>query len=307
MKMLDKQCKGFGLSIFLSNFFVSLFLMGCMAQESDGLARQDILLAPQTPAIHSEQEEMLVRLSQVLLLAPLTTEERADLHFERGVIYDSLGLWTLAGYDFAQSLRLQPRMASAYNYLGLYFLLQQDYEEALEAFNAVLALQPNYEYAYLNRGLNFYYTERYHLAQQDFEHFYQNDPSDPYRALWLYFNEVKLNPRQAIVNLRERANSLSLEYWGTQIVDYFLGKKSLNQLLQQIAEYDQQSADYAEVLTETYFYLAKQKLDTNHIDEAMGLFKLAVANQVYNFVEYRFALFELSQWRDNRKQGAVAQ
>ncbi|MDG6896109.1 lipoprotein NlpI [Volucribacter amazonae] len=307
MKILGKQCKRFGLSVFLSNFFISLLLMGCVAQDNFGFTQQGMLLAQQTPEQHSEQEEMLLRLNQILLIAPLNTEERADLHFERGVIYDSLGLWKLASYDFALSLRLQPGMAPAYNYLGLYFLLQQDYDEALEAFNAVLTLQPNYEYAYLNRGLHFYYTERYHLAQQDFERFYQYDPSDPYRALWLYFNEVKLDPRQAIVNLGERANSLSPDYWGTQIVDYFVGKISLNQLLQKIAEIDQQSVSYAEVLTETYFYLAKQQLNTNHIDEAMRLFKLAVANQVYNFVEYRFALFELSQWRDNDKQGAVAQ
>ena len=29
------------------------------------------------------------------------------------------------------------------------------------------------------------------------------------------------------------------------------------------------------------------------IDEAAALFKLAIANQVYNFVEYRFAVLEL--------------
>ena len=29
------------------------------------------------------------------------------------------------------------------------------------------------------------------------------------------------------------------------------------------------------------------------IDEAVALFKLAIANQVYNFVEYRFAVLEL--------------
>ena len=53
------------------------------------------------------------------------------------------------------------------------------------------------------------------------------------------------------------------------------------------------------MLTETYFYLAKQKLKLNQKDEAISLFRLALANQVFNFVEYRFALFELSQLRNN--------
>ena len=47
------------------------------------------------------------------------------------------------------------------------------------------------------------------------------------------------------------------------------------------------------LLTETYFYLAKQKLNVGLVDEAAALFKLAMANQVYNFVEYRFAVLEL--------------
>lgn len=57
------------------------------------------------------------------------------------------------------------------------------------------------------------------------------------------------------------------------------------------------SSQYAEILTETYFYLAKQQLKLDHKDEAISLFRLALANQVFNFVEYRFALFELSQIR----------
>ena len=40
-------------------------------------------------------------------------------------------------------------------------------------------------------------------------------------------------------------------------------------------------------------YLVKTKLNLGQIDEAAALFKLAIANQVYNFVEYRFAVLEL--------------
>ena len=44
------------------------------------------------------------------------------LLYTSGVLYDSLGLWGLARYDFTQALALQPKMASVYNYLGLYLL-----------------------------------------------------------------------------------------------------------------------------------------------------------------------------------------
>ena len=36
---------------------------------------------------------MITRIGQVLLVGKMSNEERATLHFERGVLYDSLGLW----------------------------------------------------------------------------------------------------------------------------------------------------------------------------------------------------------------------
>ena len=226
----------------------------------------------------------------------MSNEERASLHFERGVLYDSLGLWALARYDFTQALALQPKMAAVYNYLGLYLLLDEDYDGALEAFNTVFSLDPDYEYTFLNRALDFYYVERYNLAEQDFLAFYQRNKSDPYRVLWLYLNELKFKPAEAQKNLAQRAVGLSQDYWGTYIVQYYLGKLSVQDLQAKAQQFATKTAtQYAEVLTETYFYLAKQKLNMGQIDEAETLFKLAVANQVYNFVEYRFAVFELSK------------
>ena len=48
------------------------------------------------------------------------------------------------------------------------------------------------------------------------------------------------------------------------------------------------------------------------IDEAAALFKLAIANQVYNFVEYRFAVLELmklkpAQTEDEKKKKVRSQ
>ncbi|SUU38944.1 lipoprotein NlpI [Actinobacillus seminis] len=194
-------------------------------------------------------------------------------------------------------------MAAVYNYLGLYLLLDEDYDGALDAFNAVLELDPNYEYTYLNRGLDFYYVGRYNLAEEDFLNFYQADKSDPYRVLWLYLNELKLKPNEAQQNLATRATKLSADYWGTNIVQYYLGKLTVEELQKKAQRFvDSTSSQHAEILTETYFYLAKQKLNMGQVDEAETLFKLAIANQVYNFVEYRFALLELNQLKPNQAE-----
>ena len=277
----------------LSSLSVILFISGCVQSGNVFIAPSKVVLADQTPNTHFEQEVMITRIGQVLLVGKMSNEERATLHFERGVLYDSLGLWGLARYDFTQALALQPKMASVYNYLGLYLLLEEDYDSALETFNAVFELDPNYDYTHLNRGLNFYYVERYNLAEDDLMNFYEADTKDPYRVLWLYLNEQKLKPQEAHANLVERAKGLSKDFWGTNIVQYYLGNISVSDLQERATKFAENSQQYAEILTETYFYLAKQKLNLGQIDEAAALFKLAIANQVYNFVEYRFAVLEL--------------
>ncbi|MFC2435520.1 MAG: lipoprotein NlpI [Aggregatibacter sp.] len=283
-------------AIFLTILFSVFVLSGCVGLSNTFVSKNKVVLAEQNPSQHFEQEVMIVRISQVLLVGKMSNEERASLHFERGVLYDSLGLWALARYDFTQALALQPKMAAVYNYLGLYLLLDEDYDGALEAFNTVFSLDPDYEYTFLNRALDFYYVERYNLAEQDFLAFYQRNKSDPYRVLWLYLNELKFKPAEAQKNLAQRAVGLSQDYWGTYIVQYYLGKLSVQDLQAKAQQFATKTAtQYAEILTETYFYLAKQKLNMGQVDEAETLFKLAVANQVYNFVEYRFAVFELSK------------
>ena len=286
----------FNFAVFLPILFFTFLLSGCVGLNNSFVSKNKVVLADQNPSQHFEQEVMIVRISQVLLVGKMSNQERASLHFERGVLYDSLGLWALARYDFTQALALQPKMAAVYNYLGLYLLLDEDYDGALEAFNTVFSLDPDYEYTFLNRALDFYYVERYNLAEQDFLAFYQRNKSDPYRVLWLYLNELKFKPAEAQKNLAQRAVGLSQDYWGTYIVQYYLGKLSVQDLQAKAQQFATKTAtQYAEVLTETYFYLAKQKLNMGQIDEAETLFKLAVANQVYNFVEYRFAVFELSK------------
>ena len=225
--------KSFNFAVFFPGVIFILLLSGCVNGFGETfVSKNKVILAEQHPNTHFDQEVMIVRISQVLLIGrQLSRTERANLHFERGVLYDSLGLWALARYDFTQALALQQKLPEVYNYLGLYLLLDEDYDSALEAFNTVLELDPNYEYTLLNRGLNFYYMGRYNLAEQDLLAFYQADKTDPYRVLWLYLNELKFKPNEAMRNLAQRAETLSAEYWGTYIVQHYLGKLSVADLL----------------------------------------------------------------------------
>ena len=79
--------------VYLFSLCAILLLAGCVQSRGGFVSKNHVVLAEQNPNTHFEQEVMIVRLSQVLLVGKMSNEERASLHFERGVLYDSLGLW----------------------------------------------------------------------------------------------------------------------------------------------------------------------------------------------------------------------
>ncbi|QSI85714.1 lipoprotein NlpI [Erwinia amylovora] len=267
----------------------ALSLAGCSNTE---WRKNEVLAVPLQPTL--QQEVILARMEQILASRSLTDDERAQLLYERGVLYDSLGLRALARNDFSQALSVRPDMPEVFNYLGIYLTQAGNFDAAYEAFDSVLELDPTYNYARLNRGIALYYGGRFKLAQDDLLAFYQDDPNDPFRSLWLYLTEREINAEQAKVSLKQRYNKAVKEQWGWNIVEFYLGnisEKTLNERLQADAT---DNTSLAEHLSETNFYLGKYYLSLGEKENAEALFKLTVANNVHNFVEHRYALLELA-------------
>ena len=151
-----------------------------------------------------------------------------------------------------------------------------------------------YNYAHLNRGIALYYGGRDKLAQDDLLAFYQDDPNDPFRSLWLYLAEQKLDEKQAKEVLKQHFEKSDKEQWGWNIVEFYLGNISEQTLMERLKADATDNTSLAEHLSETNFYLGKYYLSLGDLDSATALFKLAVANNVHNFVEHRYALLELS-------------
>lgn len=185
---------GVGNEAFLRWCFVAtaLTLAGC---SNTSWRKSEVLAVPLQPTL--QQEVILARMEQILASRALTDDERAQLLYERGVLYDSLGLRALARNDFSQALAIRPDMPEVFNYLGIYLTQAGNFDAAYEAFDSVLELDPTYNYAHLNRGIALYYGGRDKLAQDDLLAFYQDDPNDPFRSLWLYLAEQKLDEKQA--------------------------------------------------------------------------------------------------------------
>lgn len=88
---------GVGNEAFLRWCFVAtaLTLAGC---SNTSRRKSEVLAVPLQPTL--QQEVILARMEQILASRALTDDERAQLLYERGVLYDSLGLRALARNDF---------------------------------------------------------------------------------------------------------------------------------------------------------------------------------------------------------------
>jgi len=268
----------------------ALTLAGC---SNSNWRKNEVLAVPLQPTL--QQEVILARMEQILASRAITDDERAQLLYERGVLYDSLGLRALARNDFSQALSIRPDMPEVFNYLGIYLTQAGNFDAAYEAFDSVLELDPTYNYAHLNRGIALYYGGRYKLAQDDLLAFYQDDPNDPFRSLWLYLVEREMDVDKAKVALQQRHDKAVRDQWGWNIVEFYLGDINEKTLMESLKADATDNTSLAEHLSETNFYLGKYYLSLGEKDDAKALFKLAVANNVNNFVEHRYALLELAQ------------
>src|SRR5690606_19208887 len=153
---------------------------GCASQPSSTAG----WLIPEPLAVSYRTELAIARLSEILHRAELSEEQSAQLYYDRGVMYDSVGLRSLARLCVLRALRLKPDMADAYNFVGIHHTVSGDFDQAYEAFDSALELAPEHEFAYLNRGIALYYAGKTELAVGDFERFLALKPTDAYRVIW---------------------------------------------------------------------------------------------------------------------------
>jgi len=241
-----------------------------------------------------QYEVQVARLTQLLQRSDLDNDVRAKMHFERGSYFNSLGMRDLAQLDFNQSLQLNPAQPVVFNQVGQYFTQIGDFDSAYEAFDSSLELDPANSYALRNRSIALYYGDRIPLAIEGMTRYYQEEPSDPYRALWLYIISREASPSEAAINLNKQYLSRNKD-WGWILVALMLDQVSEEQAFQAILASSRDNNVLAERLTEVYFYLAKRHQIDGDFPTAVSLYKLAIAQNVYDFAEHKYAFLELTK------------
>ncbi|WP_099610638.1 lipoprotein NlpI [Vibrio fujianensis] len=281
-----------------------LLLAGCV---STGSQQTQWVYPPMAIPLQSnvQHEVKIARLTQLLQRSDLNDDVRAKMFFERGNSYDNVGLRDLARLDFTQSLALNPAQADIFNLLGVYYTEAGEFDAAYEAFDSTLELDPSNEYAVRNRAIALYYGERTELAFEEISQHYQQDPDDPFRALWQYIIYSELNPEQARDELATRYQQHD-EQWGWVMVGLMLDKVSEEQLFKILLNNTRDNTALAQQLTETYFYLGKRYQLQGNYAHAISLYKLALSFNVYEYVEHRYAFLELGRIYQNLREAQLA-
>ena len=289
---------------------ITSFTQGCVSQDklnynASSAALSQLVIA-EPLAINIKSEIAIARLSEVISRVQITDEQKAQLHYDRGVLYDSVGLRSLARLDFSRALQLKPNLIDAYNFLGIHLTQLKEFSQAYENFDSVLELAPDHEYAHLNRGIALYYGDRPELAAQDFNDFHHKQSDDPYRLLWLYLAEYEVDAVLAKQKLKQRAELVNNRTWAKQIIYLYLGEISPEQFISELTQNVQSNKELTDRLCEGYFYLGKYNQSIGYHGAAANFFKLSLSTNVYEFVEHRYARLELDLMR-TKKGTSVAQ
>lgn len=272
---------------------LATLLSGCATQSSTS----ELWLTPEPLAVSYRTELAIARLTEILYRAELSEEQSAQLYYDRGVMYDSVGMRALARLDFLRALRLKPDMADAYNFVGIHHTVSGEFDSAYEAFDSALELAPEHEFAYLNRGIALYYANKAELAVGDFERFLALKPTDAYRVIWLYLAQSEISAELAQQQLQQHAKILDQAEWSTNIVRFLTGEMTEKALLASVMQNLSGPPLLAERLCEVYFYLAKWHESKQQPELALEYYKKVLATNVFEFVEHRYARLEMSRLR----------
>jgi lipoprotein NlpI len=282
-------------------FLTTLLIQGCASLEnpksSTSSSAMNQLVIAEPLAINFKSEIAIARLSEVINRAKITDTQKAQLHYDRGVLFDSVGLRSLARLDFSHALELKPDLIDAYNFLGIHFTQLKEFDQAYEKFDSVLELAPNHEYAHLNRGIALYYGDRPALAAQDFNDFHYKQNDDPYRLLWLFLAEHELDAVTAKQKLKERAKVVDESTWAKQVIYLYLGETTQEKFISELTSNVKSNKELTDRLCEAYFYLGKYNQILGFNGTASNFFKLSLSTNVYEFVEHRYSKLELDLMR----------
>ncbi len=282
-----------------SKLFISIacvFLSACSVLKNTGPSDADFNIFPMASAVqgNNQDESKLLLLTQLILFKnKLKPAQKAMLFYERGLIYDKIGLTGYAHFNMMQAVNEDPTFAPPYNVLGFILLKNHAYEDAFEAFDSAIELDKHMTISYLYLAVGLLQVGRNNIAKTEIEKFYQGNKQDPYRILWRYIINSKIDQQSALKNLKAAKKKKDDPLFIWTIVDYFAGRISQRDVIELSTVGIKTNEAYAERLCEIYFYLATWEREHGYRNKAIYYYKLSIATNVSDFIEYKYSYFAL--------------
>ena len=98
---------------------------------------------------------------------------------KKGQVFFSQGRYEEALQAFDQSIQMNPNYAESWNYKGMVLLLTYKYEEAIKCFEVAIALDPSFATTWNNKAEALYAMGRYDEAIMACDRAIQLDPRSP--------------------------------------------------------------------------------------------------------------------------------
>lgn len=251
----------------------------------------------------------------------------AEAYSERGSVFDSKHRFDLALADYNKAIELKPDLPHAYNGRGWVYHQQGIFDRAINEYNEAIRIDPKYATAYCNRGVAYAEVGEYNRAIADdtkaleldpnlndeiyrsraSAYFYKNEGENAYRDIVVYLKRSGIKSDAApygimigYLGLRKMGDTKRADTfikgwlrllkpgdWSTQVLRYFDGQMTADELLALADNNDKQ--------TEAHAYIGEILLAENKKAEAFEHFTWVKNIGNKTFVEYRIALEELKR------------
>lgn len=175
--------------------------------------------------LKQEMERAISDYEQAIWLQP----NFADAYANRGVLYLGRGETDKALADFGKAIQVKPSDVVFWSNRANAFLTIARYADALSDFEKALQIDQGNPATYLGRGRARLFAGDVAGSIDDFSTAVRLRPTNPYPAIWLHIARVHRGDANR-EELFENAAKVKGDLWPTQLLDYYLGRASVEQV-----------------------------------------------------------------------------
>ena len=216
----------------------------------------------------------------------------AEAYNNRGCAYRAKGDYDKAIEDYTKALSLKADYVVALQNRAMAYEDKSDYGRALQDLIQANQLVPRSATITMARGIALFYSGQVSAARAAFQSAIELEPRNYFSHLWIYLAQ-DVSREQARRELETRVADVKLSEWPGQLVDFYLGRVSHEEISSAFHNYNPNTQLVR--LCAASFFLGEFALQNGDKTEAIARFRDAVATQMKDSLAYSSAQAELSR------------